>query len=231
MSLRGNDALPPDRQTSPLIVSLLSPGGEYAWDEFVQGCGDATFFHLSAWKRVIEEAFGHKTYYLQAQRAGVVSGVLPLTHIKSAFFGNSIISNAFCVYGGPATNDSESQAALQREAVTLMERLGVTSLEFRTRKCGHDGWACKNDLYVTFRKNLLANVEDNLKAIPRTQRAMVRKGIQQGLRSEVDDGVDRLHRVYPESVRNLGTPVYPRRYFRLLKKTFGNACVIFRIVT
>jgi len=31
MSLRGNDALPPDRQTSPLIVSLLSPGGEYAW--------------------------------------------------------------------------------------------------------------------------------------------------------------------------------------------------------
>jgi FemAB-related protein (PEP-CTERM system-associated) len=230
MSLHGNDALPSDRLTSPLIVSLLSPGGEYAWDEFVQGCADATFFHLSGWKRVIEEVFGHKTYYLQAQRAGAISGVLPLTHIKSALFGNSIISNAFCVYGGPATNDSKSQATLQREAVTLMERLGATSLEFRTRKCGHDGWACKNDLYVTFRKNLLPNAEDNLKAIPRKQRAMVRKGIQKGLRSEVDDGVDRLHRVYSESVRNLGTPVYPRRYFRLLKETFGNACDIVTIV-
>src|SRR5262249_51619528 len=141
MSLPGKDPLPSDRQTSPLIVSLLSPGGEHARDEFVRVRAHATFFHLSGWKRVIEEAFGHNTYYLQAQRAGAVSGVLPLTHIKSALFGKSIISNAFCVYGGPATNDSESQAALQREAVTLMERLGATSLEFRTRKCGHDGWA------------------------------------------------------------------------------------------
>src|SRR5215471_8313716 len=189
MSLSGDDALPPDRQTSPLIVSLLSPGGEYAWDEFVQGCADATFFHLSGWKRVIEESFGHKTYYLQAQRAGVVSGVLPLTHIKSPLFGNSIISNAFCVYGGPVASDSESQAALQREAITLMERLDATSLEFRTRNRGYDDWTCKDDLYVTFRKNLLPNVEDNLKAIPRKQRAMVRKGIQTGLHSEVDNSV------------------------------------------
>src|SRR5262249_26890306 len=123
MSLSGDDALPPDRQTSPLIVSLLSLGGEYAWDEFVQGCADATFFHLSGWKRVIEEAFGHKTYYLQAQRAGAVSGVLPLTHIKSALFGNSIISNAFCVYGGPATNAAQTQTALHTEPATLITPL------------------------------------------------------------------------------------------------------------
>jgi hypothetical protein len=122
---------------------------------------------------------------------------------------------------------AKSQPALQREAVTLMERLGATSLEFRTQKCSHDGWAWKNDLYVTFRKNLLPNVEDNLKAIPRKQCAMVRKGIQKGGCAQVDDGVDRLYRV---PFRNLGTPVYSRRYFRLLKETFGNACKILTIV-
>src|SRR5262249_30109778 len=202
----------------------------YAWDEFVRGCAEATFFHLSGWKRVIEEAFGHKTYYLQAQRAEVVTGVLPLTHIKSVLFGNTIISNAFCVYGGPATDDSESEAALQREAITLMERLDATSLEFRMQKFGGEGWASKSDLYVTFRKNLHPNVEDSLKAIPRKQRAMIRKGIQKGLQSEVDDSVDRLYRVYSESVRNLGTPVYPRRYFHLLKETFGDACDIVTVL-
>jgi FemAB-related protein (PEP-CTERM system-associated) len=230
MSLDVSNASPLDRQTPPVVVNLLSADGEPAWDEFVRGCTDATFFHLSGWKRVIEEAFGHKTYYLQARRAGVVTGVLPLTHIKSVLFGNSIISNAFCVYGGPATNDSESEGALQREAITLMERLGATSLEFRARRYGRDGWACKNDVYVTFRKKLLPNIEENLKAIPKRQRAMIRKGVQKGLHSEVDDSVDRFYRVFSESVRNLGTPVYPRKYFRLLKETFGDACDIVTVV-
>jgi FemAB-related protein (PEP-CTERM system-associated) len=230
MSLPASNASPLGRQTSPVVVSSLSADGECAWDEFVLGCADATFFHLSGWKRVIEQVFGHKTYYLQARRAGALTGVLPLTHIKSVFFGNSIISNAFCVYGGPATNDSESEAALQREAIRLMERLGATSLEFRSRKHGRDGWACKNDLYVTFRKNLLPDTEDTLKAIPKRQRAMIRKGIQNGLHSEVDHSVDRLYRVYSESVRNLGTPVYSRQYFRLLKETFADACDIVTVM-
>jgi FemAB-related protein (PEP-CTERM system-associated) len=60
-----------------------------------------------------------------------------------------------------------------------------------------------------------------MKAIPRKQRAMVRKGIESGLASVVGDDVDQLHGIYAESVRNLGTPVFSRRYFRVLREVFG----------
>jgi len=230
MNSRGSNTPPLDGHISPLIVNSLLPGDEHEWDDFVHRAGSGTFFHLSGWKDVIEGAFGHKTYYLQARRAGIVAGVLPLTHIKSFLFGNSIISNAFCVYGGPLANDSETEAALRREAVTLMERVGATSLEFRMRAGSLNDWTSKNDVYVTFRKDLLPNIEDNLKAIPRKQRAMIRKGIHEGLRSEIDDNVDRLHRVYSESVRNLGTPVFPRRYFQLLQEKFRDSCDIVTVL-
>src|SRR6185437_8944784 len=131
-------------------------------------------------------------------------------HIKSPLFGNSIIANAFCVYGGAAASDEESRAALEQEAIAIAQRVRADSLELRTITRTHGDWPCKGDLYVTFRKPLLPDVEANMKGIPRKQRAMVRKGIQNGLCSVVDEEVDRLHQVYAESVRNLGTPVFPK---------------------
>jgi hypothetical protein len=88
----------------------------------------------------------------------------------------------------------------------------------------------KADLYVTFRKQIDSNLDQNLLAIPRKQRAMIRKGQKFGLRSEIDTDSHRLHRVYSESVRNLGTPVFSSRYFDELKREFGSACE-FLVVT
>jgi FemAB-related protein (PEP-CTERM system-associated) len=217
-------------QQTPLSVRLMRSDDAVAWDDFVHQSPGATFFHLSGWHRVIERAFGHRTYYLMATRDDAIIGVLPLTHLKSVLFGNSLISTAFCVYGGPIATDAEALEALEGEAVALMERLNVPVLEYRTTVRTHDDWACKDDFYVTFRKPISANADENMKAIPRKQRAMVRKAMHEGLRSEVDSEVDRLHAVYAESVRNLGTPVFSKAYFRLLKQEFGDACDIVTVM-
>jgi FemAB-related protein (PEP-CTERM system-associated) len=60
---------------------------------------------------------------------------------------------------------------------------------------------------------------------------MIRKGIQNGLRSEIDSDVDRLYRIYAESVRNLGTPVFGKSYFRILLEEFAGACNIVTVMT
>ncbi len=122
----------------------------------------------------------------------MMTGVLPLTNVKTLLFGSSLISNAFAVRGGPIAADAESLRALEDEAVRLMEALAVPVLELR-----------------------------DFSASRRKQRAMVRKGISNGLRSEIDHGVDRLYRVYAESVHNLGTPVFAKSYFRILKDEFS----------
>jgi CelD/BcsL family acetyltransferase involved in cellulose biosynthesis len=122
---------------SAVKLSLLEDGDIPAWDAFVRAAPDATFFHLSGWRRVIEGTFGHRTFFLQAKRDGVVVGVLPLTHVKSVLFGNSLISNAFCVYGGIVAADAEVSAALEAEAIRLAAREKVDCLEFRTMKPAH----------------------------------------------------------------------------------------------
>lgn len=214
-----------------VTVRAFETGDEARWDGFVEALPDATFFHLSGWRRVIETAFRHRTYYLLAERGGSISGVLPLTLVKTRLFGASLIANAFCVEGGPVAADAMSLAALENEAVRLMERLRVPVLEFRSWSDSRAGWASRDDLYAGFRKAIDPSVDKNMKAIPRKQRAMVRKGIDNGLVSEIDDTAGRLYRVYSESVRNLGTPVFPRKYFDLLRQVFAEQSDIVTITS
>jgi FemAB-related protein (PEP-CTERM system-associated) len=132
------------------------------------------------------------------------------------------------VYGGILANNETAFSALLSQAQSLARELGVDSLELRNRKQYHPEWPHK-ELYVTFRKELDPDVEKNLNAIPRKQRAMVRSGIKAGLTSVIEDNVDRFFNAYSESVRNLGTPVFPKRYFQILKQVFAEDCEILTV--
>ncbi|MFP4244373.1 MAG: FemAB family XrtA/PEP-CTERM system-associated protein [Ectothiorhodospira sp.] len=216
----------PSGPGTALRVVSLTPDREEAWDAFVEGCDEATFFHRAGWRRVLEQAFGHPTHYLCAESGGRIRGVLPLGHVKTRLFGNALISVPFCVYGGVAAEDAEAEGALIRAARDLAGSLGVDYLELRHRRRRLPDWPCKEDLYVTFRKAMDPDPEVNLKAIPRKQRAMVRKGIQRGLVSETGTGVQRFFPIYADSVRRLGTPVFARKYFQALMDTFGDAAQV-----
>lgn len=210
-----------------VTVKPLEDGDEAGWDAFVDATPAATFFHLSGWKHVIERTFGHATYYRACYRGRELTGILPLTLVRTRLFGASLISNAFTVYGGPIAIDEESLAVLDRAATGLMKELNVPVLEFRAGSETRSDWHKRDDLYVTFRKALDPSPDRNMKAIPRKQRAMVRKGIQNGLRSEIEGDIDRFYAVYAESFRNLGTPVFPRSLFRNLKQYFpGNLDIV-----
>jgi len=174
------------------------------------------------------ESLGHDTYFLFAETDGRIEAILPLGHMKSRLFGNALVSAPFCVYGGIAAQNEAAAAVLDEAAVTLARRLDVDYLELRNRAPSHSGRPVK-DLYVWFRKRIDPDPEKNMAAIPRKQRAMVRKGIGAELVSDIDDDIGCFYDAYAESVRNLGTPVFGRKYFEKLREVFGDDCEILTI--
>jgi FemAB-related protein (PEP-CTERM system-associated) len=209
-------------------VKMLDASSRAAWDAYVQRAPSATFFHRAGWQSVLERSFGHSTHFLYAEQNGLIVGILPLAEIKSALFGHSLSSLPFCVYGGIVADSDEARAALRGAACRLADRLKVSALEMRNVQASDTGWPVK-ELYFTFRKAIAPDDEANLMAIPNRQRAMIRKGMGEGLHSEWDDGSDRLYRVYAESVRNLGTPVFSAKYLRILRQVFGEDCRVLMI--
>jgi FemAB-related protein (PEP-CTERM system-associated) len=204
-------------------IREANEGDSAHWDTFVLSRADGTFFHRSGWQSIFRDVFRFDCRYLLAERDSKIVGVLPLVHQRSLLFGNALLAAPFCVEGGPIAMDAEADAALTAAALTLQTETNAPYLEFRSRKATH-GWTAKTDLYATFARSLSPNDQDNLTAIPRKQRAVVRKTLESNLVSDVEENVDNTFRVYAESVRNLGTPVFPKRYFSALRETFGKDC-------
>jgi FemAB-related protein (PEP-CTERM system-associated) len=190
------------------------------WDAFVLACPQATFFHRAGWLRMIEQVFKHRGFFLYAERDGQIEGVLPLAQVKSLLFGHSLVALPFAVYGGVAASSEAAAAALELEAQAIAKQLGVDHLEFRNVQPRHSDWPAQ-DLYVTFRKEILADDEANMLAIPRKARAVVRKGLKNELVSHIDADVNRFFALYASNTHRHGTPAMPKRYFAALLDEFG----------
>lgn len=216
---------------NPILIGSLQDAHDHAWDSFVRAQPLATFFHLSGWKEVLEQSLGHRCHYLFARQASEIVGILPLTHVRGRIFGNSLISNGFCVYGGPIATSEAAMHALNTAAMDLARALSVERIEYRLRLPRTSDWHCDRETYVTFRKSLVSDPEQQMLLIPRKQRAMIRKGIKEQLKGTIDRDVKRFYALYAESVRNLGTPVLGRRYFDCLKSVFAKDAEIVTILS
>lgn len=172
---------------------------------------------------------GQRGRYLFAESGGEIIGVLPLVHIRSRLFGNALISTAFCVEGGPAANGEAARQALTARAAALAETLDVDYLEYRGAERRNPAWACRDDLYAVFRKALPGDPDKALQAVPRKQRAVIRQSLRNTLEVTLTDEVDGFFGAYARSVHALGTPVFPKAYFRSLKRVFGDACEVMEV--
>lgn len=215
-----------------LHIGRLDSGNAAAfarWDDFVTAAPEATFFHRAGWQNILHGVFGHRTFFLYAERNGTIEGVLPLAQVKSLLFGNALVALPFAVYGGIVAGSAEAAAALEAAAERIARDLGVEHLEYRNIEAQHADWPTQ-DLYVTFRKEILPDEEANMNAIPRKQRAMVRKSIKNGLRAEIDANVERFFALYADNVHRHGTPALPKRYFEALVREFGKDCEVLTVI-
>ncbi len=222
-AIASND--PPPAEAGDVTVRALGADEAGRWDAFVDTCREATFFHRAGWKRVLEEGLGHTAPFIYAERDGAIEGVLPLGHVKSRLFGNILASTPFCACGGAVGSEAACEA-LEAEAMRRAEAVNADYLELRHRQARHPDWPAKRERYVLFRQELEADPDANYRRIRRKQRAMIRKGINAGLCASVDADLDSFYAVFAESVRNLGTPVFPKSYFRKLVEVFGDACEV-----
>ena len=200
------------------------------WNEFVFACPSATFFHRIEWRGIMRDVFRHNTHYLIAERDSRVVAVLPLAEVKSRLFGHALTSLPFAVYGGVAGDDVEAVAALEAAAEDLARKIGVQHLEYRNLSARHLDWP-RQEVYFTFRKEILPDEDANMAAIPRKQRAMVRKGIKNGLVATFDPTPDRFFALYSDNVLRHGTPALSKKFFQTLLSVFGKDCDILTVST
>jgi FemAB-related protein (PEP-CTERM system-associated) len=209
------------------VARLDDPAEADRIEAYLARQGGATPFHRPAWARAITQACGHKAHYLLATDAhGAINGVLPLHDIRSPLFGRALVSAGFAVGGGVLADRADIADRLAEAGWALARQLGAPSLELRGGLLPTDAnWYLDTETYAGFVRPLADGDDAILSAIPRKQRAEVRRALSLDLEVRVGRARTDRHdhyRVYAESVRNLGTPVFPRRLFETVIDAFGD---------
>ena len=214
--------------STPVAINpadLSDPNDRARIDAYVRAHPDATPFHLTGWNIAVSRACGQKAHCLIAEHAdGSLAGMLPLTEIRSPLFGKALVSAGFAVDGGILTNRDAVAEALAASAWSLAQKLGCPSLELRGGPAPGQGWIVDETTYLGFARDLAKDDEAELLAIPRKQRADVRKSLDADLDVTIGNwprDLEMHYAVFSESVRNLGTPVFPAKLFRAVAAELG----------
>ena len=225
-SVRAAAPLPrSDTSVSP-VCRLLDERTEGEFQAYIDRHPNGTLFHGLAWKRAVESAFGHIPHYLLVQRNGEVAGVLPLFEVRSLVAGRFFVSVPYATYGGVLADDERVAQALIGAAEEIARNRSARSIELRNAYALAGAQAAARS-HATFERTLPDSPDSVLGWIPRKARAAARRAAERyGLEVEFREGggLDELWGLYSRSMRRLGSPNYPLKFFRELAQNI-DSCV------
>lgn len=210
------------------------PGERLRIEAFLADHPETTVFHRPTWLDAVAAGTGNPALALAVEGDGGLAAYLPLHEIHSPLFGRLLASTGFAVGGGVLATDPAARDALLAAAEELALRRSCATIELRGGALPEvrAGWTIRDDAHCGFVAPLAEDDEAQLLTVPRKQRAEVRKGLTNDLTVETGSAEhDRAahYAVYAESVRNLGTPVFPRALFDAVLDRFGSEADILTV--
>lgn len=215
-------------------IKTLKSKNEDLWDQYVAQVELSTFYHQIGWKKVIQNTYHHKPYYLYAEdESGKITGIFPLFYMSSPFFGKRLVSIPFAPYGGVCANERTVQKALIEEAISIGNKLNVDYCEFRNFNpdIAHENLSCTTN-YSTFLLDVSAGSDQIWNTMNRNVRNRIRKGDKSNLKYEIDsslDGISNFYTIYSQSMNRLGTPVHDIQFFKNIIKYFPENAFISKV--
>jgi FemAB-related protein (PEP-CTERM system-associated) len=210
-----------------VVINYLTHECENKWDDYAETSG-ASIYHFSRWRHLIKKNFGHESYYLYAvDSANAFVGILPLIRLKSALFGDFLISMPYFNYGGVVADDNEIELELVRSAEELRKNLGCSHVELRDAESKEYELPVRTDK-VTVLLDLPSDADILWKSIGSKRRAQINRPIREGVLF-VTGGIELLkefYQVFSVNMRDLGTPVYGYKFFEDILNLLGKNAII-----
>jgi FemAB-related protein (PEP-CTERM system-associated) len=197
-------------------------------DRYIERSDSASFYHKYAWGEVIENSFGHKSYYLICiDDNGSLGGILPMVHLKSLIFGNFMVSMPYFNYGGVCADNEVDRDHLIGEAIKIAKGLDARHIEFRQEESFNNGFPYKLEK-VSMRLHLSRSQKELWNSFSSKLRSQIKVPQKNGIYARIGgiEELDNFYKVFSVNMSHLGTPVYPKRFFRNILEKFPHCTSI-----
>jgi serine/alanine adding enzyme len=210
-----------------IIIDDIDPLDAVAWDAFVINYKDSSLYHLSSWRKIIKNVFGHDSYYLcNKNDLGNITAVLPLIHLKSSIFGSFLVSMPYFNYGGCLANNVSDRVLLHERAIEIAKKVSASHIEFRdVGEIGILDMPERTDK-VSMRLGLPDEVDKLWASLGSKLRSQIKRPLRENpvVKTGGADLLNDFYKVFARNMRDLGTPVYSKVFFMEILKAFEGSC-------
>ena len=218
-------ALPPARihseQTDDnerISINQLSEE-KTAWNQYVESNPAASLYHRAEWKNLIENVFEHECYFFYASNNEKIVGVLPLVRLNSKLFGDFMVSMPYFNSGGAIANSLSVEKKLMSAANDFAKSIGTSHIEYRDD--------IKRDLPARTEKvNMILSLTDSetklWDSFPSKLRSQIKRAQRENTQVKIGgkECLNNFYAVFAQNMRDLGTPVYSKSFFKNILLTF-----------
>jgi serine/alanine adding enzyme len=220
---------PPLVATS-LVARVREAPGE-AWDEFLATCGDQPPSRRTGWLNAVHSAFAWPLACIEVRDgAERIQAVLPLVRQPDLLSGPVARSLPYFTYGGVTSRSAEALDLALRTAIGVTEKWRCRTLEIRSEHLLRGlEWTQVGKDKVSMRLELPSSFEELSKRLGSKLRSQAKRADREGAEVRIGraDLLDDFYTAFCANMRDLGTPVYPKRFFDcLLHHDPGSASII-----
>jgi serine/alanine adding enzyme len=192
------------------------------WDAFVDRHPNASIYLKSGWSLLARDVFRHAAYFLEARDpSGELKGVLPIVQQKSVLLGNFATSVPFFNYGGALAELESVAQALMEEGAKLAQQRGCVYVEYRDAQQMPGSWNVRTDK-VSMILELPSTFAELSKMLGSKLRSQAKRADREEPKVQIGsiELLDSFYAVFAQNMRDLGTPVYPKKFFAAILERF-----------
>ena len=205
---------------SDITITLLKDETK-EWNQYVNHNPAASVYHLADWRDIIDKSFKHTSFYFYAHDSNMkIKGILPLVRLKSRLFGDFMVSMPYFNYGGAIADHPQIEEKLVLHANKFAKELNLNHIEYR------DDIAKPTAPERTDKVNMILPLPSEQDALWQSFSPKLRSQIKRPQRenTQVNHGsldlLDEFYTIFARNMRDLGTPVYGKNFFRHILLAF-----------
>ena len=195
---------------------IVNPRDHPDWDEMLLSSNDHSFFHTSAWSKVLESTYRFQPLYFARFEESRFSFLMPLMEVRSPVTGRRGVSLPFTDHCVPFAAQDHFLDAAVGEAIERGRKAKWKYLEWRDGRYFAEGVPAREEFYVhdvdldKTETALFANLSNN-------NRRNVKKAAREGVAVKIEtspDSVREFYRLNCLTRKRHGLPPQPYSFFK-----------------
>ncbi len=199
----------------PFDIKAVDPLSESEWDREILNYSNYSFFHTSAWARVLVRTYGHRPSYYRLSKSGKTTALLPLMEVRSFVTGNRGVCLPFSDYCGPLISEDSDSTLITEKYLEIARAKNWKYIEIREGENVPAGTPISSKFFA-HRLDLQEDLEVVFASFNGSIRRAIGKAERSGMNVEVlrtREAILSYYRLHMRTRRQFGIPPQSLAFF------------------